>query len=84
MTRQNYTVSPRHWYVDATLRCNSCGGEYLFSANEQKAWYEDFGFYVDSFPDQCKTCRRDQRNLKALDRNTIERSPPPWRLTTAK
>ncbi len=66
VTRQNYTVVPRDWYVDTTLRCNQCRHRFCFSAHEQKAWYEDYGFYVDSFPTRCEACRRDRRDLKSL------------------
>jgi Probable zinc-ribbon domain len=66
VTRQVYTVVPRYWYVDATLRCEQCGDCFRFSAHEQKAWYEDYSFYVDSFPKLCKACRRDRRDLKSL------------------
>src|SRR5688572_18907823 len=65
-SRQNYTVAPRHWYIDATVACRRCHERFCFSAEEQKSWYEGYGFYVDSFPTHCPTCRRDLRDLKAL------------------
>jgi hypothetical protein len=66
VTKQNYSVQPRQWYIDATIRCAQCGDSFCFSANEQKVWYEEYGFYVDSFPTRCNACRREQRDLKAL------------------
>jgi hypothetical protein len=63
--KQNCSVCPRCWYVDASFRCDRCGAEFLFSAAEQRAWYEDYGFWVDSLPRHCLACRRDLRNLKA-------------------
>lgn len=66
ISRQNYTVCPRHWYVDATFRCSTCGESFVFSAAEQKFWYEELGFYVDSRAKNCLTCRRNERRKKAL------------------
>lgn len=66
VANQNYTMVPRYWYVDATMRCDRCGYRFLFSAVEQKAWYEDYGFYVDAFPKHCRDCRRELRDLKAI------------------
>lgn len=54
---QNYTVSPRHWYIGAWIVCRDCEKEFLFSAGEQRTWYEEYKFWIDSFPDRCKECR---------------------------
>jgi hypothetical protein len=66
VAKQNFTVVPRSWYIDATIRCCRCENEFCFSAKEQKTWYEDYGFYVDSFPTRCASCRRELRDAKAL------------------
>ena len=66
VSSQNYTVCPRHWYVDAVMKCESCRTEFEFTANEQKHWYEELGFYVDSYAKNCIECRRTHRNQKAL------------------
>jgi uncharacterized protein (DUF433 family) len=66
VSRQNYSVFPRHWYVDATVKCSRCSESFYFTVLEQKRWYEDFGFYVDSFAKDCPKCRRDERTQKAL------------------
>lgn len=65
-SRQNFTVCPRHWYLDATFACTRCGREFLFSTEEQRYWYEELRFYVDSHPRQCQECRSELRKLKAL------------------
>lgn len=65
-SRQNFTVCPRHWYLDATFACTRCKQEFLFSAEEQRYWYEELRFYVDSHPRQCQECRSELRKLKAL------------------
>lgn len=66
VSKQNYSVAPRYWYIDATMRCVDCDALYLFSATEQKVWYEEFGFYVDSTPRCCPECRRQRRFAKSL------------------
>jgi len=64
--KQNCSICPRYWYVDAVFGCARCGAEFLFSAGEQRAWYEEYGFWVDSLPRHCPECRRDLRKLKAV------------------
>lgn len=66
--RQNYTVAPRQWYVDTTIVCRNCGVEFLFSVNEQRVWYEEYQFIVDSFPNRCRLCRFDRREMNRLRR----------------
>lgn len=66
VSRQNYTVCPRHWYVEVSYLCTRCDNGFLFSAAEQKVWYEDYGFYVDSMPRCCPSCRSDLRNSRKL------------------
>ena len=64
--KQNCSICPRHWYVDAIFPCDRCGAEFTFTTAEQRAWYEDYGFWVDSLPRHCLACRRELRNLKTL------------------
>ncbi len=68
ISKQNYTVCPRHWYVDATFICRDCGQEFVFTASEQHFWYEEKQFYVDSCPRSCVTCRREERTRVELRR----------------
>lgn len=63
---QNYSVCPREWYIDASFECQGCNTTFLWSASEQKAWFEDYRFWVDSCPTLCKECRREKRELKKL------------------
>ena len=50
ISKQNYTVCPRHWYVDATFRCRDCRNEFVFTAAEQRFWYEDRRFWIGELP----------------------------------
>ncbi len=66
ITQQNYSVCPRYWYVDAKAHCLQCKALYWFTADEQKIWYEQYGFYVDSTPRECLECRKQNRRKKEL------------------
>jgi hypothetical protein len=63
--RQNCSICPRYWYVDTTFPCDRCGAEFEFKATEQRVWYEEYGFWIDSLPKHCLACRRQLRDLKA-------------------
>lgn len=62
--KQNYSVCARIWYLDATFRCRDCGCKFLWSKKEQKAWFEDYYFWVDSLPKCCRRCGEALRELK--------------------
>lgn len=66
---QDYSVCPRHWYIDARFRCKACENEFLWPAEEQKTWFEEFGFYVDSRPTLCRECRARRRDALELRRD---------------
>jgi hypothetical protein len=61
--KQNYSVCPRHWYMDADFKCERCGKEFTWTAKEQKVWFEDYFFWVDSRPRHCKECSGAIRRL---------------------
>ncbi len=69
---QHYSVFPRYWYFEARFRCDDCDGEFLWSAEEQRVWFETCRFYVDSIPRQCRDCRAKRRDLLALRREYDE------------
>jgi hypothetical protein len=66
VSKQNFSVCPRHWYVNAAFHCSRCGQSFVFKADEQKFWYEELKFWVDSIPRECSKCRKELRELKAL------------------
>ena len=65
-TKQNFSVCPRHWYIDTVFRCEACCTEFIFSVKEQRFWYEEREFYVDSLPLRCPACRKQERRIKLL------------------
>ena len=66
VTQQSFCVCPRHWYIDAAFECSRCGESFVFTADEQKFWYEELKFWIDSLPRECAKCRKELRALKAL------------------
>ncbi len=66
ISQQNFSVCPRHWYIDAEFHCSRCGQSFVFTADEQKFWYETLKFWIGSIPKECDECRKELRKLKAL------------------
>jgi hypothetical protein len=66
--KQNYTICPRNWYIDAGFTCAGCRETFIWSAREQKAWFESYHFYVDSQPKLCKVCARQKRRLEGIQK----------------
>lgn len=64
--KQNCGYCPRYWYVDAHFKCEKCGCEFVWTASEQKAWFEDYFFWVDAQPRQCRKCGAERRRLAEL------------------
>ncbi len=64
--QQNYSVCARNWYVDADFECQRCKQKFTWTAEEQKAWFEDYFFWVDSQPHHCRKCRVQLRRLLEL------------------
>lgn len=51
-------------YFDVPLKCEDCGSKFLFEAKEQKFWYEELKFWVQSRPKLCAACRKLRRERK--------------------
>lgn len=63
---QDFSVCPRNWYIDARFRCAECGADFLWSAQEQRTWFETYRFWVDSHPRLCRDCRAKRRDALLL------------------
>jgi CxxC-x17-CxxC domain-containing protein len=48
-------------FSDKTLQCAECGGDFIFSKNEQ-AFYSERGFTNE--PKRCKTCRDKRKTAR--------------------
>ena len=65
---QNYTVCPRHGYLDVTFVCEDCQSNFTWTAQEQKFWFENLGHLVDSQETCCRRCNDRHRRIKQLRR----------------
>ena len=57
---------PKYFYVDLERHCLQCGEHFVFSAREQKFWYEGLKFHFDATAVRCRTCRRRRRDARML------------------
>lgn len=46
------------FYVDRAFRCRDCGSQELWTAKQQKWWYEVAGGNINSQAVRCRPCRR--------------------------
>jgi hypothetical protein len=73
LSRQTPATVPVSHYYDERRRCRDCGRMFLFFAEEQKYWYEELGFGLDSDCVRCFACRQLQRNSRLAAARTRDR-----------
>lgn len=49
-------------------RCRDCGVVFVFTAEEQRHWYETLGFFLDATAVRCSSCRTKRRRLEQARR----------------
>ncbi|WP_337176979.1 zinc-ribbon domain containing protein [Paludisphaera sp.] len=64
---------PYFAFIDAKMTCRDCGRSFVFSAAEQRHWYETLKFWVQSRPKQCLACRRVRRARRREAREEQDR-----------
>lgn len=52
---------PYYAYADEERICEECRKTYMFDKEEQKHWYEELDFWVQSRPKKCKTCYKKSK-----------------------
>lgn len=65
VSKQYRGYGARPFYITTLHTCRSCGVEFRFSAEEQKLWFEELGFFIDAYPGCCLPCRKEARSSKA-------------------
>jgi hypothetical protein len=55
----------RGYYEDVSFRCRGCGRDEIWTAAQQKWWYEVAKGYVYSAAKSCRTCRRKEQARRA-------------------
>jgi len=63
LKRQTPATVPITHYYDVIRQCRDCGRSFIFFAEEQKHWYEDLGFSLDSNCVRCVPCRKRQQGV---------------------
>jgi hypothetical protein len=67
-SRQDYSVAPRYWYLDLTFVCQRCKQRFVWTRDEQRFWFEELRFWIDSHPSLCRQCRATKREMSELRR----------------
>jgi len=63
LSQQTPATVPVTHYYDVKRQCLDCGRSFLFFAEEQKHWYEELGFGLESDCVRCIVCRKKQQGL---------------------
>jgi hypothetical protein len=58
----------RGYYLDMMFQCQGCGIEQVWTAAQQKWWYEEAQGYVYSTATKCRACRGRDRERRAESR----------------
>ncbi|MBI3927176.1 MAG: zinc-ribbon domain-containing protein [Armatimonadetes bacterium] len=66
LTRQTRATVPVTHYFDVKRRCRDCDRPFLFFADEQKHWYEELGFGLESDCVRCAECRKRRQGIARL------------------
>lgn len=66
--KQTYCDYPPYlMYFDKIMECQQCASSFTFSKEEQKYWYEELEFWVQSTPKHCEHCRKEIRKKKGIN-----------------
>jgi hypothetical protein len=71
----NTYSSPPEYYYDISFSCCDCGSDEIWTAAQQKWWYEDAGGYFFSGAVRCRTCREIERARKKEARKQAGHEP---------
>lgn len=64
LSRQSPATVPVTHYFDIKRQCRDCGRPFIFFAEEQKYWYEELGFALESDCVRCVVCRKKQQGIE--------------------
>lgn len=60
----NNSYSPPLYYEDVRFKCRDCGQECVWTAEQQRLWYEEWAGPVQSTAVRCRACRQRLRREK--------------------
>lgn len=64
LSRQSPATVPVTHYFDVRRQCLDCGRPFIFFAEEQKYWYEELGFPLESDCIRCAICRKKKQGIE--------------------
>lgn len=73
----NSYASPPEYYYDQEFDCSDCGVHQVWTAKQQKWWYEQAGGYFFATAIRCRACRKKEHDRKAQARNQAGHSDKP-------
>jgi hypothetical protein len=65
-SKQTRATVPVTHYFDLERSCRDCKRHFIFFAEEQKYWYEELGFGLESDCVRCTECRKKQQGIAWL------------------
>jgi hypothetical protein len=65
-SKQSRATVPVTHYFDLERRCRDCKRPFIFFAEEQKHWYEELGFGLESDCVRCTECRKKHQGIAQL------------------
>lgn len=75
MSNNSYVSSEfaeRGYYVDRAFSCCDCGAEGVWTAEQQRWWYETLRGSQYAFAKRCRACRQRERQRKELARQVSQ------------
>ena len=72
----NTYSSPPEYYYDIEFNCQDCGKHQIWTAAQQKWWFEEAGGYFFAGAIRCRSCRKDERARKARARTDAGHDKP--------
>lgn len=81
LAHNSYFVERPLFYIDRPFTCKDCGSNELWTAKQQKWWYEIAKGNLESIAIRCRSCRnkikREKRAQKAHMEEVANRKPHP-------
>ena len=60
-------------YRDKKFQCRTCGKQEVWTARQQKWWYEEAGGYLETTAVHCRECRDKRNKEKREQKEHMER-----------
>jgi hypothetical protein len=68
----NTYSSPPEYYYDLNYECSDCGDSAVWTAQQQKFWYEELGKTINSSAKRCQNCRAHINAVKEDQKRHME------------